>query len=189
MFLQVACSQGSHPVRWILTEKKLKMQQCIKILLFLILNEAQHVSGATPPIIRSLNCTSSLWFCICGSACATWQRPTTERLTAFHVCKTRDCLCSFRLLMMGGVAPETCWASFKIRNKKILIHCCILLGFFPARIVLWCTDLRTLSEMNVFGQHIHCGFGDHEISFACCCKLFTFVYFLYFIHIWEWEST
>ena len=30
------------------------MQQCINILLFLILNEAQHVSGDTPPIIRSL---------------------------------------------------------------------------------------------------------------------------------------
>jgi hypothetical protein len=31
------------------------MQQCIKILLFLILNEAQNVSCDTPPIIRSLN--------------------------------------------------------------------------------------------------------------------------------------
>jgi len=31
-----------------------KMQQFIKILLFLILNEALHVSGNTPPIIRSL---------------------------------------------------------------------------------------------------------------------------------------
>jgi len=30
------------------------MQDCIKILLFLILNEVQHVSGDTPPIIRSL---------------------------------------------------------------------------------------------------------------------------------------
>jgi hypothetical protein len=30
------------------------MQQCIKILLFLILNEAQNVSGDTPPITRSL---------------------------------------------------------------------------------------------------------------------------------------
>ena len=30
------------------------MQHCIKILLFLILNEAQRVSGDTPPIIRSL---------------------------------------------------------------------------------------------------------------------------------------
>jgi hypothetical protein len=31
-----------------------KMQEFIKILLFLISNEAQHVSGDTPPIIRSL---------------------------------------------------------------------------------------------------------------------------------------
>jgi hypothetical protein len=30
------------------------MQQCINILLFLILNEAQHVSGDTTPIIKSL---------------------------------------------------------------------------------------------------------------------------------------
>jgi len=30
------------------------MQQCIKILLFLILYEAQPVSGDTPPITRSL---------------------------------------------------------------------------------------------------------------------------------------
>jgi len=30
------------------------MQQFIKILLFLILNKAQQVSGDTPPIIRSL---------------------------------------------------------------------------------------------------------------------------------------
>ena len=36
------------------SEKPNKMQQCIKMLLSLILNEAQHVSGDTPPIIRSL---------------------------------------------------------------------------------------------------------------------------------------
>jgi hypothetical protein len=30
------------------------MQQCIKVLLLLILNEGQHVSGDTPPIIKSL---------------------------------------------------------------------------------------------------------------------------------------
>jgi hypothetical protein len=30
------------------------MQQCIKILLFIILNKAQHVSRDTPPIIKSL---------------------------------------------------------------------------------------------------------------------------------------
>jgi hypothetical protein len=31
----------------VLTEKPNKMQQCIKTLLFLILNKAQHVSGDT----------------------------------------------------------------------------------------------------------------------------------------------
>jgi len=35
-------------------QKPNKMQQCIKVLLFLILNEAQHVSGDTSPIIRNL---------------------------------------------------------------------------------------------------------------------------------------
>jgi hypothetical protein len=30
------------------------MQECVKILFFIVLNEAQHVSGDTPPIIRSL---------------------------------------------------------------------------------------------------------------------------------------
>jgi len=30
------------------------MQQCIKILLFLILSEAQRVLGDTPPIVRGL---------------------------------------------------------------------------------------------------------------------------------------
>ena len=30
--------------------------------------------------------------------------------------------------MMGGVSPETCWASYKY-EIKILIHCCILLDF------------------------------------------------------------
>jgi hypothetical protein len=30
------------------------MQQYSKVLLFLVLNKAQHVSGDTPPIIRSL---------------------------------------------------------------------------------------------------------------------------------------
>jgi len=122
------------------SEKPNTTQQCIKLLLFLILNKAQHVSGDTPPIIRSLKLHKHplvlhTWKVAgravvgcCQVAYATWQRPTAACLTTFHVCKTRGCLCSFRLLMMGGVSPETCWASSKIRIKKILIHCCILLG-------------------------------------------------------------
>ena len=58
-----------------------------------------------------------------------WQRPLTTHPTTFHVWKTRGCQCSFRLLMMGGVSPGTCWASYKYGIIKILIHCCILLDF------------------------------------------------------------
>jgi hypothetical protein len=35
-------------------EKSNKMQQCIKIYIITYLYEAQHISGDTPPIIRSL---------------------------------------------------------------------------------------------------------------------------------------
>jgi hypothetical protein len=96
--------------------------------------------------------------CSCGtlsSRYATWQLPPTTRPTTFQVCKTRGCLCSFRLLMMGSVSPETCWALFKIRNNKILIHCCILLGF-SVRILLRCTDPRTLKFiMSVTSRQNH----------------------------------
>ena len=132
-------------------------------LLFLILNEAQHISGDTPPIIRSLKLHWQPPFLHTWKAVrravvgryqvalyATWQSPTTARATTFHLCKTRGCLCSLRLLMMGGVSPETCWASFKIRNNKnfeTLLH---LVGFFIVRIVLWCNDPWISTANNSF---------------------------------------
>jgi hypothetical protein len=72
----------------VLTEKPNKMQQCIKTLLFLILNEAQHVLGDTPPIIRRLKLH---------------KQPLVLNNTV-EGCQ----VCSFRLLMMGGVLSETC---------------------------------------------------------------------------------
>ena len=59
-----------------------------------------------------------------------WQRPPTTRPTTFYVWKTRGYQGSFRLLMMGGVSPETCWASYKYGIIKKMIRCCILFGFF-----------------------------------------------------------
>jgi len=88
------------------------------------LYEAQHVSGETPPIIRSLKLhwqplVFHTWKVVgrvdggsCQAHCA-WQRPPLTRPTTFHAWKTRGCQCSFKLLMMGGVSPETCWASYK----------------------------------------------------------------------------
>ena len=88
------------------------------------LYEAQHVSGDTPPIIRSLKLhwhplVFHTWEVVgrvdgrlCQAQCA-WQRPPSTRPATSHVWKTRGCQCSFRILMMGCVSPETCWASYK----------------------------------------------------------------------------
>jgi len=118
------------------------MQQCIKILLFLILYEAQHVSGDTPTIIRSLKLHKQplvSYTCkVVGHAVVgqhqhvSGDTPPTIRSLKLHKqplvlhtckvvgravfgqhpttakCKTRGCLCSFMLLIMGGVSPETC---------------------------------------------------------------------------------
>jgi len=98
---------------------------------------AQRVSGDTPPIIRSLKLrwqplVFHTWKVIgrvvggrCQAQCekvpgafgtfshCAWQRPATTRPTSFHVWKNRGCQRSFRLLMMGGVSPETRWAPYK----------------------------------------------------------------------------
>jgi hypothetical protein len=72
------------------------------------------------------NCTSSLWVCI-SEGC--WTRPAIPTSNNLCVCKTRGCLCSFELLMMGVVLSETCWASYKhgIINVDALLH---LVGYF-----------------------------------------------------------
>jgi hypothetical protein len=83
---------------------------------------------------RTLNCSKNIYDvgrvvgerCQAEAHCAcAWQHPTT-----FHVWKTRGCQCSFRLLMMGGVSPETCWASYKygiIKFWYIVATCWIFL--------------------------------------------------------------
>ena len=128
------------------------------------LYEAQHVSRDTPPIIRSLKLhwqplvfhTWKVDGRVVGGRCqavpgnvvgvrcqavpgTAWQRPPTTHPTTFHVWKTRGCQCSFRLLMMGGVSLETCWASYKygiIKVWYIVASCWIFLyeSYYDARI-------------------------------------------------------
>jgi hypothetical protein len=57
-------------------------------------------------------CWTCSWWMLSGTYCA-WQHPPATRPTTFYVWKTRGCQFSFRLLMMGGVSPETYWASYK----------------------------------------------------------------------------
>jgi len=87
----------------------------------------------------------SWWWAVCRPKlvdgrrqAGAWQRPPSTRPTTFHVWKTRGCQYNFRFLMMGGVSPETCWASYKcgiikfwyiVASCWILIRCCILLDF------------------------------------------------------------
>jgi hypothetical protein len=119
-------------------EKSNKMQLRIQIFVIPHLYEAQHVSGNTPPFIRSLKLHWQLlvlhmWKAVgcvvehCQAQCA-WKHPPATRPTTFHVWKTGGCQCSFRLLMKGGVSPETCWASYKygIINFDTLF---LLVGF------------------------------------------------------------
>ena len=65
------------------------------------------------------------WWTLSGTAYCAWQHPVT-----FHVWKTRGSQCTFWLLMMHGVSPETCWASHKYGIIKILIHCSSCWIFF-----------------------------------------------------------
>ena len=58
--------------------------------------EAQHVSGDTPPIIRSLKLhyqplVFHTWRVVGRVVPGRCQRPATTRPTTLHVCKTRGC--------------------------------------------------------------------------------------------------
>jgi len=113
--------------------------------ILLYLYEIQHVSGDTPPIIRSLNLhwqplvfhSGRFVGHVVGGRCQAQYVPDNihhlhvQRTS--HVWKTRGRQCSFRLLMMGGLSPETCWASYKYRIIKfwyIVASCWIFLYEF-----------------------------------------------------------
>jgi len=51
------------------------------------------------------------WWTLSGTLCLTTS--TNYTFNNLPRMKTRGCQCSFRLLMMGGVSPETYWGSYK----------------------------------------------------------------------------
>ena len=100
--------------------------------------------GGVSPIIRSLklHCQPLVfhtWQVVgrCQVQCA-WQCPTT-----CHVWKTRGWQCSFRLLMMGGVSPKICWASYKygiIKCWYIVASCWIF--FMRYTMMHWSSNVN-----------------------------------------------
>jgi hypothetical protein len=78
-------------------------------MIFIVV-DALHVSGGFPPIIRSSNCTHSIWYM--SSLLA-----ATASVGEMAVFDIYQMLCvKFELLMMGGKPPETCRASTAIKN-------------------------------------------------------------------------
>jgi len=66
------------------------MQQSIKILSFLILHEAQHVSGDTPPITRSLKLHKQplvlhMWKIVGFADLTTSNNCTSDNLPQYYV--------------------------------------------------------------------------------------------------------
>jgi hypothetical protein len=65
-------------------------------------HSAHHQVPKTALAASGFAYVEGCWTCSC------W----TTHPSTLHVCKTRVCKCSFRLLMIGGVSPKTCWALY-----------------------------------------------------------------------------
>jgi hypothetical protein len=150
------------------------------------LNEAQHVPGNTQPIIRGLKLHKQplvlhTWKVfgrvvvgrcqVAHESAVTWLHFHTlpGNVQQLHVwqpctvlCKTRSCSCSFRLLMMGGVSPETRWVLFKygIIKFDMLLH---LAGFFSKNFFNHVTGLT--------GPRFNLDFSDFIRSNGSCIGL------------------
>jgi len=73
------------------------------------LHEAQHVSGDTPPIIRSLKLQWQPLVVRHSMSLTTSTNHTSNNLPRM---KTQRLPVQFGLLMMGGVSLETCWVLY-----------------------------------------------------------------------------
>jgi len=97
---------------------------------------AQHVSGVSPPIIRS----SMTAVAASGFTFVSWWQSLTN---CHHDTKVKPeaATAVIEFLMMGGKTPETCWA-VNIRQDNKLENCCIW-----SVIYLNCTMVHGLTNL------------------------------------------
>jgi hypothetical protein len=98
---------------------------------------AHHQEPKTALKASGFSHVEGCWTCSCWTASTSYtseELPRSKKSTRYTSdnllrAKTQRLPCSFRLLMMGGVSPETCWASYKYRIVNNLIYYCVLLDF------------------------------------------------------------
>jgi len=131
--------------------------RCNSVSNFIIpyLYEAQHISGDTPPIIRSLKLqwqpqVFHTWKVVCTCTCVvvlcSWSgRPARSRTQHDYPHDTKvtpeATTAVIELLMINGKTPETCWALNKRQDNK-LKNCCIWLLIY-----LNCTMMHGLTNL------------------------------------------
>jgi len=111
-----------------------KIQQCIKIYYSVFIWSStcfgRHIAHHQE--LKTALAASGFAYLRCYWTLSFLDAVSVQQLqcpTTFYVCKTRGCYCNFRLLIMGSVSPETCWASYKhgIINFDTLLY---LVGYF-----------------------------------------------------------
>jgi hypothetical protein len=78
-----------------LIERTNKMRPCSIIYIFQSFLIAQHVSGDTPPIIRSSKTTCSLWFYVRSWLQVAAMAEPSQRQKNKNICETTGCKYSF----------------------------------------------------------------------------------------------
>jgi hypothetical protein len=130
-----------------------------------------------------------IWNSICFRQHTTHhQEPKTTLASSGFACMEGHLMCSFRLLMIGSVLPETCWVSYKYEIK--LLHCGNLLDFLYEfkcffnflkvnhAVSLLQSDTKNFTISNIYGitavtLRIQQGLHIVLISSLKCHSLFT----------------